>query len=356
MSDHPNRLPKGFTASGVYCGVKEDTSKLDLSLLASDRDAVGVGVYTQNLVQAAPVVLDRERTPGESFRAVVVNSGVANACTGAQGKQDAENMATLTGEALSVDPAGVLVMSTGVIGEHLPMDKIASGITAAAEGLGDCEESLEASARGIMTTDTVTKVRTRTVEIGGRTVTVTGVAKGAAMIGPNMATMLATVLTDAPVAAADAQAALSDAVVESFNCISVDGHTSTNDTVLLLANGAAGGEPLAGQMAMRIRRRRPDAHIFAFSGALDVEALKRLINAGCDGVCEKERPETWREALEIMRRTLDERAAKHRRNKRAFGGVRHAAGSIHELLQDWNERTADAQEGPPASSSKESSS
>ena len=247
MSDHPNRLPKGFTASGVYCGVKEDTSKLDLSLLASDRDAVGVGVYTQNLVQAAPVVLDRERTPGESFRAVVVNSGVANACTGAQGKQDAENMATLTGEALSVDPAGVLVMSTGVIGEHLPMDKIASGITAAAEGLGDCEESLEASARGIMTTDTVTKVRTRTVEIGGRTVTVTGVAKGAAMIGPNMATMLATVLTDAPVAAADAQAALSDAVVESFNCISVDGHTSTNDTVLLLANGAAGGEPLAGK-------------------------------------------------------------------------------------------------------------
>lgn len=249
MSDNQFQLPKGFTAGGVYSGVKEDTSKLDLSLLVSDRAATAVGVYTRNLVKAAPVLLDRERTPGDNLRAVITNSGVANACTGDQGMADARRMAALTAESLGegVTEEQVLVLSTGVIGEHLPMAKIADGIPAVAADLGSDAAAVERSARAIMTTDTVPKVRSRTVEIGGCEVTVTGVAKGAAMIGPNMATMLATVVTDAPLAAADAQAALAEAVDESFHCISVDGHTSTNDTVLLLANGAAGGEPLAGK-------------------------------------------------------------------------------------------------------------
>ena len=240
-------LPAGFTAGGVYCGVKSDPKKLDLALVVSDRPAVGVGVYTKNLVQAAPVVLDRKRTPSDGIRAVVTNSGVANACTGERGLRDAERTAACVAEALGVEPAQVLVMSTGVIGHHLPMDRIEAGVRDVAGQTAADPAAIERAARAMMTTDTVPKVRGLTVQIGGREVTVTGMAKGAAMIGPNMATMLAIVTTDAPLTAADAQAALVDAVDESFHCISVDGHTSTNDTVLLLANGAAGGEPLAGK-------------------------------------------------------------------------------------------------------------
>lgn len=254
MSDNQFQLPKGYTAGGVYSGVKEDTSKLDLSLLVSDRACAAVGVYTKNLVKAAPVLLDRERTPGDKLRAVVINSGVANACTGDRGMADARKMASATADAIGgIAEEQVLVMSTGVIGEHLPMDKIVAGIPRVVADLGDDEAALERSARAIMTTDTVPKVRSRTVEIGGRDITITGIAKGAAMIGPNMATMLATVITDAPLATADAQPALVEAVDESFHCISVDGHTSTNDTVLLLANGAAGGEPLSGKELSHFR-------------------------------------------------------------------------------------------------------
>jgi glutamate N-acetyltransferase/amino-acid N-acetyltransferase len=239
----------GFTGQGVYSGVKEDTSRLDLSLVVSDRPAVAVGVYTQNLVQAAPVTYDRDHTPSDSIRVVAVNSGCANACTGARGRRDAEQMAELAAQAAGAPAGSALVMSTGVIGQHLSMAKIEAGLAAAAADRGDSPEHLDRVARGIMTTDTVTKIRTRRIVVDGAVVTVTGVAKGAAMIGPNMATMLALVMTDAALAPQDAQEALSEAVAESFNCISVDGHTSTNDTVLLLANGAAmpGAPPLSGK-------------------------------------------------------------------------------------------------------------
>jgi glutamate N-acetyltransferase/amino-acid N-acetyltransferase len=232
-------LPIGYRAAGVYSGVKRDARKLDLSLIVSDRPAVGVGVYTKNLVCAAPVKLDRERTPSESIRVVAINSGVANACTGEQGDADARQMAAWAAEACGALPEQALVMSTGVIGSMLPLDKIHAGIQAAARELDDDERSLENAARGIMTTDTVPKVRGREVTIGGVSTRVTGMAKGAAMIGPNMGTMLALVMTDAALRIPDAQAALVDAVDESFHCISVDGHMSTNDTVILLANGAA---------------------------------------------------------------------------------------------------------------------
>jgi glutamate N-acetyltransferase/amino-acid N-acetyltransferase len=243
----PVRLPQGFRAAGVYSGVKRNTSKLDLALFVSDRPAVGVGVYTTNLVCAAPVKLDRERTPSNAIRVVAVNSGVANACTGDQGDLDARQMASYAAQACGVAEDQALVMSTGVIGSMLPLDKIKSGIQTASAQLGDSAQSLENAARGMMTTDTVPKIRGREVSIGGVTTRVTGVAKGAAMIGPNMATMLSLVMTDARLAVNDARAALVDAIDESFHCISVDGHMSTNDTVLLLANGAAGGPALSGK-------------------------------------------------------------------------------------------------------------
>lgn len=242
-----DQLPKGFKAAGVYSGVKRNTSKLDLSLIVSETPAVATGVFTKNIVCGAPVALNRERTPSDSIRAVVINSGVANACTGDQGYQDAVQMAVETANACGVDQEQVLVMSTGLIGELLPMQKIVPGIQAAAEVLDADEESLIAAARGMMTTDTKHKIRSRVVELAGKEVHVTGIAKGAAMIGPNMATMLALIMTDAAVSVEDAKAGLKDAVDESFNCISVDGHTSTSDTVLLMANGAAGGPVLSGK-------------------------------------------------------------------------------------------------------------
>ena len=233
------RLPQGFRAAGVYSGVKRNDTKLDLSLVVTDRPAVAAGVYTKNLVCAAPVKIDRERTPGDSIRVVAINSGVANACTGDQGDLDARQMAAWAADAVGARPEQALVMSTGVIGTMLPLEKIHAGIKAASTKLGDDEQSLENAARGIMTTDTVPKLRGREVVIGGVPTRVTGMAKGAAMIGPNMATMLALVMTDACLRKQDAQSALVDAMEESFHCISVDGHMSTNDTVLLLANGAA---------------------------------------------------------------------------------------------------------------------
>jgi glutamate N-acetyltransferase/amino-acid N-acetyltransferase len=234
------QLPQGFRAAGVYSGVKRSSAKLDLTLVVSDRPAVAAGVYTKNLVCAAPVKLDRQRTPSESIRVVAINSGVANACTGDQGDADARQMAAWAADAVGARPEEVLVMSTGVIGTMLPMDKIHIGIQTAARELGSDERSLENAARGIMTTDTVPKLRGREVTIGGTLTRVTGMAKGAAMIGPNMATMLSLIMTDAPLLMQDAHSALVDAVDESFHCISVDGHMSTNDTVILLANGAAG--------------------------------------------------------------------------------------------------------------------
>lgn len=239
-------VPKGYLVAGVHSRIKRDPHKQDLSLVMSETPASAAGVYTQNLVYAAPVAVDRARTPSDRVRAVVICSGVANACTGERGLRDAEEMARLAALACGAEPEQALVLSTGVIGSFLPMDKINQGIAAAAVKLGRSESSLIAAARGMLTTDTIHKLAGRTLTIGGREIQITGMAKGAAMMGPNMATMLALIMTDAPLSAAAAQAALSTATNDSFNCMSVDGHMSTNDTVLLMANGAAGGEPLSG--------------------------------------------------------------------------------------------------------------
>jgi len=254
-------LPQGFRVGGVSCGIKIVADTLDLSLIVSDRPATAAGTYTTNLVFAAPVKWDRALTPRDGMRGVVVNSGNANACTGERGDADCRRMAELAaatcgaGSAAGATAEQFLVMSTGVIGQFLPLEKIERGVKDVAGKLGTDEGRIVAAARGMLTTDTRHKLAERTVSLSVGTVRLTGMCKGAAMIGPRMATMLGVVLTDAALAPADAQRMLAAAVEDSFNCISVDGHMSTNDTVLLLANGAAGsaegggaggGRPLAG--------------------------------------------------------------------------------------------------------------
>ena len=240
------RVPKGFLLAGVHCGLKRDLRKQDLTLVVSEGPAVAVGVYTQNLVFAAPVALDRSRTPSDRIRVVACNSGNANACTGERGLRDAHEMARLAADACGAQEDQALVLSTGVIGHYLPLEMIARGIQAAAAQLGSDEEALISAARGMMTTDTVHKLAGRTFSLKRREIQITGMVKGAAMMGPNLATMLGIILTDAVLDVESARAALTTAVADSFNCINVDGHMSTNDTVLLLANGAAGGNPLSG--------------------------------------------------------------------------------------------------------------
>jgi glutamate N-acetyltransferase/amino-acid N-acetyltransferase len=240
-------LPAGFRAAGIHAGLKRNPTREDVSLFVSDTPATAAGVYTTNLVYAAPVAYDRERTPGEGFRVIVVNSGNANACTGHRGLADTEAMAAAAAERCGVAASEVLVLSTGIIGEFLPMPTVHAGIRQAAAALGTDQRSLISAARGMMTTDTRPKLCGSTFTAGDRTIAVTGIAKGAAMVGPRMATMLGIVLTDAAIAPEDAQRLLGHACEETFNCVSVDGHTSTNDTVLLLANAAAGGPRLAGR-------------------------------------------------------------------------------------------------------------
>src|SRR5947209_5623870 len=228
-------LARGYRFAGLHCGLRPEPERRDLALVVSDTPAAGAGVFTQNRVVAAPVVVCRERLPSDSARGVVVCSGNANACTGEQGLAHARRMAALAAEGVGCQPEQMLVASTGVIGRPLPMLAVESGIRRAAGELRTGAAALDAAAHAILTTDTVIKVRTRELTLPGETVVLTGFAKGAAMIGPNLATMLAFVLTDAAARPADLQAVLRHAAGESFNCISVEGHASTNDTVLLFA-------------------------------------------------------------------------------------------------------------------------
>lgn len=250
----PLTLPLGFRAAGIHCGIKPDPERLDLSLFASDRPAVAAGVFTQNRVVGAPVTVCRERVPSATARAVLINSGNANACTGGQGVRDAKASAKAVADRLGCGETDVLVCSTGVIGRPLPMETLLGGVPRVVEALCDSDVGFAAAARGMMTTDTVPKRSARRAEIGGKAVSVAGAAKGAAMIAPNMATMLAVVMTDARFTPPAADAALRAAVDRTFNRISVDGHTSTSDTVLLLANGASGVDATSGPAAEQIRR------------------------------------------------------------------------------------------------------
>jgi glutamate N-acetyltransferase/amino-acid N-acetyltransferase len=227
----------GFQASGVAAGLKKN-GRNDLGLMVSRVPAIAAGVFTQNRVQAAPVVLDRERIKTGVCQAVLVNSGNANCCTGEQGLRDAREMARLAASALDIPEESVLVASTGVIGQPLPVDKIQKALPALVQSLSP--DGFILLAEAIMTTDTVPKVVSRKGMLDGKGFTVTGTAKGAGMIAPNMATMLCFVCTDVGATADQLHRCLYASVQQSFNRITIDGDTSTNDTALILANGLSG--------------------------------------------------------------------------------------------------------------------
>ncbi|MDR3238751.1 MAG: bifunctional glutamate N-acetyltransferase/amino-acid acetyltransferase ArgJ [Clostridiales bacterium] len=235
--------PRGFLAGGIRSGVKKQ--KKDLTLIVSERPAAWAGCFTRNVVKAAPVIYDQRLLPlGRPVRGVVINSGNANACTGARGLADAESMARCLAGLLDCEADEILVGSTGVIGVALPMDVILSGVRALAPRLSNDEAAGLDAMEGIMTTDTIAKIAVEKIILGGKDVTIAGMAKGSGMIHPNMGTMLAYITTDADISQALLQKVLSDSVRVTYNMVSVDGDTSTNDTVLILANGFAGNESI----------------------------------------------------------------------------------------------------------------
>ncbi|GAA5895814.1 glutamate N-acetyltransferase [Sporobolomyces salmoneus] len=256
------KFPHGFLATGLHCGVKKDHSKLDLGVIISDRPCSAAGTFTRNAFVAAPVVVSKEvlAHQGGIARGLVVNSGCANAVTGSKGLEDARAMSEQLDSFLSASSSssgtGTLVMSTGVIGQLLPIKKILQGIEASTATLGSGFSAWSDCAKAFMTTDTFPKLRTRTFQLGGKEVRMVGIDKGAGMIHPNMgpptptaphATMLGVIATDAAISPSSLQNALSYAVDRSFNSISVDGDMSTNDTVVALANGASGIKEISEQ-------------------------------------------------------------------------------------------------------------
>jgi glutamate N-acetyltransferase/amino-acid N-acetyltransferase len=230
-------LPRGFRAAGVACGLKA-SKKEDLGILFSESACAGAAVFTRNQFAAAPIEVTRAHVRKALPRAIVVNSGNANACTGDGGVRDARDMAAMTARALRVRTEEVLVCSTGVIGKRLDMAKIERGIKSAARGAS--AEGWLNFTNAICTTDTFQKVAAGELIVGGKAVRMLGVAKGAGMIHPNMATMLCFIATDAAITPGALRAALGEATDASFNCVTVDGDTSTNDSVIVMANGAAG--------------------------------------------------------------------------------------------------------------------
>ncbi|MGI6367057.1 MAG: bifunctional glutamate N-acetyltransferase/amino-acid acetyltransferase ArgJ [Anaerolineae bacterium] len=240
LSDPAVTLVPGFEAAGVAAGIKQ-AGKLDLAVVRSLTPCTGAAVFTTNLFKAAPVIYDQQAILANPSgkRGVVINSGCANACTGQQGLEDAQAMAAAAAHLLGGEAQDYMVMSTGVIGQPLPMAQVLEGIRQAAGSLGDDAEAGHRAARAIMTTDTVPKEVGVVVDMDGVRFTIAGMAKGAGMISPNMATLLVTLTSDARIAPIPARAALLHAVGESLNMITVDGDMSTNDTAVLLANGTA---------------------------------------------------------------------------------------------------------------------
>ncbi len=237
---------KGFTAGGICCGIRKNKTKRDLALIVSDAPCSAAAVYTKNLVKGAPIAVTREHLKAGGARAVICNSGNANTCN-ADGVKVAEAMCALAAGELGIEANSVLVASTGVIGQPLDVTPIKKGLPALVSTLSRDGSSLAAEA--IMTTDTVKKEIAVSFTAGGKTCRLGGIAKGSGMIHPNLATMLVFLTTDAAISAAMLQKALSTDVEKTFNMVSVDGDTSTNDTVLILANGQAGNEEITGEGA-----------------------------------------------------------------------------------------------------------
>jgi glutamate N-acetyltransferase/amino-acid N-acetyltransferase len=289
MADLHLLTPRGFRAGGVYAGIKTSQTP-DVGLLVCDAPATAIAAFTTNKVFAAPVKIGREHIAGGKLRAVVLNSGNANACTGRQGDRDARRMCALAAELIGASPREVLPSSTGIIGHMLPMEKVERGIRSAAAGLGDSAEHALAFGSAILTTDTRRKSATAQIRIGKETITLAGICKGAGMIGPRMtvssgsasasaakgkprgrqATMLAYLTTDAKIAAPLLRKIFAPSVDASFNAVTIDDHTSTNDTAVLLASGA--GATIAG-----------DRDAAKFQAALDEVCQSLAYQIAADG-------------------------------------------------------------------------
>jgi glutamate N-acetyltransferase/amino-acid N-acetyltransferase len=271
-------LARGYRYAGIVSGLRTEPDRRDLAVIVSDRPAAAAGVFTQNRVCAAPVQISRRRLPRSDARAIVVCSGNANACTGEQGLRDAQRMTELVAGELGCSAEQVLVASTGVIGRPLPMPILEAGVPKAASEVEPGREAMSNAAHAILTTDTGIKIATRAFP----EFTVTGFAKGAAMIGPNMATMLGFILTDAAVGEQDLHHCLRLAVERSFNCISVEGHASTNDTVLILANGA--GAKITGHELATFQDAVTSVCVeLARKIAIDAEGAEHLITIEVEG-------------------------------------------------------------------------
>lgn len=240
---------KGFFAAGAEAGVKYQNRK-DMALIYSEEPCVCAGTFTTNVVKAAPVLWDKMVVEKSAFvKAVVVNSGIANACTGKEGMDCCEKTAKAAAEALKIPADSVLIGSTGVIGMQIPIDKITAGIEKLAAAKEHSAEAAQSAAGAIMTTDTVDKQAAVTFEVGGKTVTMGGMCKGSGMIHPNMCTMLAFVTSDVAISKELLTKAVKESIQDTFNMISVDGDTSTNDTFLFLANGCAGNAEITEENA-----------------------------------------------------------------------------------------------------------
>jgi glutamate N-acetyltransferase/amino-acid N-acetyltransferase len=277
------RLVPGFRFSGVHCGIKPEG--FDLALIVSDVPASAAGVFTRSTVVGAPVELSRALLRSGRSRGVVANSGISNVAMGARGVRDAEAMSRAACRAIGAADGELLVASTGVIGEPLPMAKLRRGIRAAAAALS--ERGLPDAARAIMTTDTFPKTAAVRFGLGGRDVTVAGIAKGSGMIEPDMATMLAFLVTDAAASPAFLRAVLRRTAAATFNRLSIDGETSTSDTLLLFANGAAGQPALRGPRSPGARRFEAAVQEVATSLTRDLardgEGATRLVTVRVEG-------------------------------------------------------------------------
>ncbi len=263
---------KGFKAAHTSAGIKKN--KADMAMVVCDAPCRAAGTFTKNLVKAAPVIYDRNIVYGNSSpRVIICNSGVANACTGEQGMKYCVETAEKAADVLGCSPDEVLVASTGVIGQQIPIDKIKGGVEAMAQLLSDTEESANEAAKAIMTTDTKEKECAVTTEINGKTVTIGGMCKGSGMIHPNMCTMLAFITTDAFISKELLQKALSKAIDDTFNMVTVDGDTSTNDTVLLLADALAGNTEITEE----------SEDFEAFYGALEYVCRELAMKIAADG-------------------------------------------------------------------------
>lgn len=237
---------QGFKAGGIHCGIRKNKSKRDLSMIVSTVPAHAAAVYTTNLVKGAPLLVTKEHLSDGCAQAILCNSGNANTCN-ADGVEIAQAMCTMAAQATGLQPTDIIIASTGVIGQPLPLAPIAAGMEPLAASLS--EQGSAQAAEGIMTTDTVRKEMAVSFVVGGKTCHLGGIAKGSGMIAPNMATMLVFLTTDANISSFMLQKALSEDVKDSFNMVSVDGDTSTNDMVAILANGLAGNAEISAEGA-----------------------------------------------------------------------------------------------------------